>query len=555
VYLSEHFLFMTNHPEIVTLRRPAKSLDASVVLPSSKSISNRLLIIRALSYYSGVSGSQGLPGDRNAATGDHQSTGSSNAPRKTVSDTHLSDKSEAWLPEKSGEKGASGPNQPSSEGSELIPDWWLNAIKNLSDSDDTAVMIKALTSVDPLKDIGHAGTSMRFLTAYYCTQPGRTVMTGSPRMKQRPVGPLVDALRILGADIQYIENEGFPPLEINGSADDNIECLSSEIIAEQKAVIFKQKGKDDKQRSEDGNHYDGSGHKGIGHYRPSKNMKGGAVSIDGSISSQFISALLMIGPVLEKGIELHLTGDIVSEAYIRMTLQLMKSCGAVFSREGNVIRVEPGGYGVAEFTVESDWSAASYWYAMALLEDHSRVTLRHLDEDSLQGDSELTNIFHKLGVVSDFTDRGFVLTKLVNLHPGRFEHDFTNTPDLVQAMAVALCLAKIPFRFTGTQTLRIKETDRIAALQQELKKLGYLLESDERGSFLAWDSKHCDPAVKPVIETYHDHRMAMAFAPAALVRGEIRIADPMVVTKSYPDFWEDMETAGFKMTIESISPQ
>ncbi len=367
--------------------------------------------------------------------------------------------------------------------------------QNLSDSDDTRVMLEALSSNHELKDVEHAGTSMRFLTAYFSSRPGKVILTGSDRMKKRPIGPLVDALRILGAEISYAGNEGFPPLEIHGSR-----------------------------------------------------MKGGEINIDGGISSQFISALLMIAPTMQQGLVLRIGGDLVSSSYVKMTLELMADNGAQYRWDKDTITVLPGTYAVGDYRVESDWSGASYWYVMALLEEHARVRLSFLRNDSLQGDSALVNIFHGLGLVSEFRRGQLDLTRLARIHPGIFSYDFTNSPDIVQSMAVALCMAGIPFMFTGTQTLRIKETDRVRALQNELKKLGYVLESDRKGSFLAWNKQCCEPDSDPVIETYHDHRMAMAFAPAALVLGHIRIKDPMVVTKSYPQFWKHLQKAGFRIT-------
>lgn len=366
--------------------------------------------------------------------------------------------------------------------------------QNLSDSDDTRVMLEALSSDEAQKDVGHAGTSMRFLAAYFSCRPGKVVLTGSDRMKERPIGPLVDALRRLGAEITYTGKEGFPPLEIHGSP-----------------------------------------------------MDGGEITIDGGISSQFISALLMIAPTMKKGLVLNIRGDLVSSSYVKMTLELMAENGAQYRWDTGTISVFPGTYAVGDYRVESDWSGASYWYVMALLEEHARIRLSFLKNESLQGDSALVNIFHGLGLVSEFRQGQLVLTRLARIHPGIFSYDFTNSPDIVQSMAVAMCMAGIPFRFTGTQTLRIKETDRILALQNELKKLGYVLETDRTGSFLSWNKQCCEPDPDPVIETYHDHRMAMAFAPAALVLGHIRINDPMVVTKSYPQFWEHLEKAGFRV--------
>jgi len=366
--------------------------------------------------------------------------------------------------------------------------------ENLSESDDTRVMLEALSSDIETKDVGHAGTSMRFLAAYFSCRPGKVVLTGSDRMKERPIGPLVDALRSLGAEINYAGKDGFPPLEIHGSK-----------------------------------------------------MDGGEITIDGSISSQFISALLMIAPTMKKGLVLHVKGDLVSASYVKMTLELMAENGAQYRWDTGTISVFPGTYAVGDYRVESDWSGASYWYVMALLEEHARIRLSFLKNDSLQGDSALVNIFHGLGLVSEFRRGQLDLTRLARIHPGIFSYDFTNSPDIVQSMAVALCMAGIPFRFNGTQTLRIKETDRILALQNELKKLGFVLETDRKGSFLSWNKQYCEPDPDPVIETYHDHRMAMAFAPAALLLGHIRIKDPMVVTKSYPQFWEHLEKAGFRV--------
>lgn len=368
---------------------------------------------------------------------------------------------------------------------------------DLSDSDDTRVMLEALSSEETIKDVGHAGTTMRFLAAYFSSRPGEVTLTGSDRMKQRPIGPLVDSLRNLGAEITYTGKDGFPPLAIRGTL-----------------------------------------------------MEGGEITVDGGISSQFISALLMIAPTMKQGLVLRIKGDLVSSSYVKMTLELMAECGARYRWDTGTITVFPGTYAVGDYRVESDWSGASYWYAMALLEEHARLRLSFLKNESLQGDSALVNIFHGLGLLSEFRQGQLVLTRLARIHPGIFSYDFTNSPDIVQSMAVALCMAGIPFRFTGTQTLRIKETDRILALQNELRKLGFVMETDKKGSFLAWNKQHCEPDPDPVIATYHDHRMAMAFAPVALSLGHIRIRDPMVVTKSYPQFWEHLKKAGFRVVKE-----
>lgn len=367
-------------------------------------------------------------------------------------------------------------------------------LKNLSDSDDTLVLAKALKNEEDIIDVGHAGTSMRFLTAYLCTQAGEFTLTGSSRMKQRPIGPLVDALKQLGARIDYLENEGYPPLFIRG-------------------------GK----------------------------LSGGQIEIEAGVSSQYISALMMIAPRLERGLTIHLKGDVVSASYIEMTLSLMNRCGADAGFDGRQIRVSQGNYDLEEFSVESDWSGASYWFQIAALLPGSELILPYLSRDSLQGDAVLVQIFDPLGVRATFKKEGLFLHSQEYDLPHRFEYDFSACPDLVQTLAVSLCVLGIPFRFTGTITLRVKETDRIAALQTELKRVGFVLTADPGGKWLKWDGGRCEPEKDPLIRTYHDHRMAMAFAPLAIPLGKIAIEDPGVVSKSYPAFWKDLEKAGFEI--------
>ena len=368
-------------------------------------------------------------------------------------------------------------------------------LQNLSDSDDTVVLAQALENEKDVYDVGHAGTSMRFLAAYLCTRPGKFTLTGSRRMKQRPIGPLVDALKQLGAQIDYLETEGCPPQDIRGG--------------------------------------------GIG---------GGHISIEAGNSSQFISALMKIGPVLKGGLSIRLEGEVVSASYIEMTLALMNSCGAGASFDGKQITIPESAYTVTDFRVESDWSGASYWFQVAALRPGSEIILPHLSPDSLQGDAVLVPLFDSLGVQSSFHRQEVILRSQESDLPHGFEHDFTTCPDLVQTMAVTLCALEVPFRFTGTITLRVKETDRIAALQSELRKLGYVLTADARGEWLQWDGSRCEPESDPLIHTYHDHRMAMAFAPLAITHGKIAIDDPAVVSKSYPGFWKDLEEAGFGVT-------
>jgi 3-phosphoshikimate 1-carboxyvinyltransferase len=367
-------------------------------------------------------------------------------------------------------------------------------LHNLSESDDTRVLHKALDKKEPVIDIGHAGTAMRFLAAYLSTQTGAVILTGSERMKQRPIGPLVDALKQVGARIDFLEKEGCPPLRIEGG-----------------------------------------------------DLRGREIEIEAGVSSQFISALMMIGPLLEGGLTIDLTGGVVSATYIEMTLALMNSCGAGARFDGARISVPQGAYTVEEFKVESDWSGASYWFQVAALLPGSEITLPYLSRNSLQGDAVLVEIFDSLGVQSTFSEEGVLLRSHERALPDYFEYDFTGCPDLVQTLAVTLCALGVRFRFSGTTTLRVKETDRIAALQAELERVGFVLTADPRGEWLAWDGVRCEPQTDPVIRTYHDHRMAMSFAPLAISLGKIVIEDPGVVSKSYPGFWQDLERAGFRM--------
>lgn len=369
--------------------------------------------------------------------------------------------------------------------------------ENLSDCDDTQVMIRALTERPEVMDIGAAGTAMRFLTAYLSVTPGTFTLTGTQRMQQRPIQLLVNALRELGAQIEYAGQEGFPPLRISGQA-----------------------------------------------------LNGGELTLKGNVSSQYISALLMIGPVLTNGLLLHLSGEIISRPYINLTLQLMKEFGASASWVSeSSIRVTPQPYRSVPFKVESDWSAASYWYQLvALSEGSAEVELTGLFSNSYQGDSRGAEVFARLGVGTTFTPQGVKLTKRGELAE-RLDEDFIDIPDLAQTFVVTCALLRIPFRFTGLQSLKIKETDRIEALKAEMKKLGYVLH-DEADSVLYWDGEHCAPETTPVIKTYEDHRMAMAFAPAAICFPHLRIAEPHVVSKSYPSYWDDLKQAGFQVMDE-----
>lgn len=405
---------------------PGNNLTSRVVLPASKSISNRVLIINALS--------------------------------KSV-----------W------------------------------GVKNLSDSDDTRVLEKALEFKDNGFDIGHAGTAMRFLTALLSCTPGEWTITGSVRMKQRPIKILVDSLRKLGAHIEYLEEEGCPPLHIVG-----------------------------------------------------KELKGGIVELDGSVSSQYISALLMIAPSLKGGLTLKLQNRITSRSYIEMTLKLMSLFGVDHTWKHNEIRIEEQKYVPVEYFVEADWSAASYWYEILALSPGGSIELTDLASSDLQGDQIIAYWFEWFGIETTSIPGGIRISKENERCPSRLFLKFHETPDMAQTMAT-LCVAKgVPFHFTGLETLKIKETNRVIALQHELAKLGAELTEPREGE-LKWNG-FVDPVMEqtyPVIETYDDHRMAMAFAPLACSGKVFRIKDPEVVTKSYPSFWNDLLDAGFHIEIEN----
>ena len=420
----------------------------------------------------------------------------------------------------------------------------IASITNLSDCDDTEVMQRWLTERPSTVDVGAAGTSMRFSTALLAVGQGEHVITGSERMKNRPIKILVDALRRLGADISYVEKEGYPPLRIVSKG----------------------------------------------------GLSYGSVSLPGNVSSQYISALMMIGPYLKDGLILTLTDKVISRPYIEMTMSLMRQFGAKVywdcssdesngtvdeycnsnstvdelchsngtvdeslesnsaddkSTESNVIIVEPGRYAVKSFNVESDWSAASYWYEIVALssEGDARVLLPGLYEDSLQGDSKGREVFSLLGVKTEYTKDGVLLSKKTR-EVDTLEYDFVKMPDLAQTFVVTCCMMGVPFHFTGLESLKIKETDRIVALKNEMAKLGFDLE-DRNDSELLWDGRRraltAEEYDSVAIDTYEDHRMAMAFAPVALVNGSIRINNPHVVSKSYPRYWDNLLAAGFQL--------
>ena len=400
---------------------PKKKLQGKIFLPASKSISNRLLVIQALSH-------------------------------------------------------------------ECFP------LDGLSDSDDTQVLQKGLQSKSDVINIGHAGTSMRFLTAYFAATGQVKIVTGSERMKNRPIGDLVDALNQLGANISYPEKTGYPPI-----------CTSGKLLS------------------------------------------GNCIEINCNVSSQFVSAMLLIAPTLPDGLTIKIKGKPVSASYIKMTLNLMQQAGVHSVWENDTITVTRQDYCSQGMTVERDWSAASYWYLMAALADDAEILLEKLMEKSMQGDAVISQMAEALGIKTDYNAEGVLLTK----HGKKsltLELDFINAPDLGQTMAVACCLSNIRFRFTGLQTLRVKETDRIAALQTELLKLGYCVKETEAG-VMEWNGECTEPQPSICISTYHDHRMAMAFAPAAIHFPGLQIDDPEVVHKSYPNFWNDLRKKGVKVSV------
>lgn len=358
-------------------------------------------------------------------------------------------------------------------------------IQNLADCDDTNVLVNALDSNLTTFDIGAAGTSMRFLTAFLSKTVGEWTITGSERMKQRPIKLLVGALNYLGAKIEYIEKEGYPPLRIFGSA-----------------------------------------------------LTGGEIHLKGNVSSQYISALMMVAPCMQNGLKIVLEGKIISKPYINMTKQMMDEYGVDVDFLGNVIQIEQQEYHPIPYKVESDWSAASYWYEILAIVGKGGVFLKGLGENSYQGDSKVAELFEQLGVKTSYMEDGVLLSPNGEL-VSEMEYDFTDQPDLAQTFAVTCCLKGIPFTFSGLESLKIKETDRIAALINELKKLGFVI-FEPTESQLAWNGERCEPDTEISIATYDDHRMAMAFAPVALVQ-PITIEHPQVVSKSYPNFWTDFD--------------
>lgn len=372
-------------------------------------------------------------------------------------------------------------------------------VYNVSDCDDTNAIINAITmhqKGEKYINIGAAGTAMRFMTAMLALRTKATVtIDGSARMRKRPIKELVDVLCQLGAKIEYAgESDSCPPLLI--------------------------------------------------HQAP---MRGGTVSINGSISSQYISALMMIAPGLSEGLTINITGGLVSRPYVEMTAAIMRDFGAQVMCTDNQITIKQGDYQSRTYSVENDWSAASYWYEIRSLIPDVNLRLASLHKNSTQGDSKVAEIFKLFGVETEYTSDGVLLTYNPKSVAERIDIDLQNQPDLAQTIVVTACLKGIPFRISGLSTLRIKETDRISALISQLAKLGYTVRETEDAT-LESDSvrRSCDKA--PAIETFDDHRMAMAFAPASIVVPGITIEDAEVVSKSYPKYWEHLKLIGFNLS-------
>jgi len=361
-------------------------------------------------------------------------------------------------------------------------------LKNLSDARDTQTMQRLLSEKQPVWDVIDAGTTMRFCTAYLAIMGSGEIITGSDRMKERPIKLLVDALRKLGAKIDYLAQEGFPPLRISTQKNDT---------------------------------------------------NAQKISIPGNISSQYISALLMIGPTLPDGISIELTGEIFSRPYIEMTLALMHHFGVNSTWKDQTIHINPQRYKAQSYTIESDWSGASYWYSMVALNQESSITLRGLRSHSFQGDQNIVNIMSKMGVKTEFKSDRVQLTSIPVTEINQII-DFKNCPDLAQTVMVVAAIKGIKLTMTGLESLKIKETDRVIAMKKELLKIGGLL-NEENG---IWRLKSGTvPEPLETIETYEDHRMAMAFAPLCMIRA-ITIRDIEVVKKSYPGYWAHLKSVG-----------
>lgn len=366
----------------------------------------------------------------------------------------------------------------------------LDKITNLSEAEDTNVLKAILSSQKSVLNVGHAGTAMRFLTAYFASQNREVKLKGSSRMNERPIGLLVDALNSIGANIFYLNKQGYPPLHIKG-----------------------------------------------------KELLGSYVQLNASISSQYLSALLMISPYLKRGLKISVEGEMVSAPYVDMTIKLMAYYGVKVEKTSNTYSIPQQAYKAKSYTVESDWSAASYWYEIVCLSEELEVQLNGLRKGSLQGDSALVQLYKKLGVSTEWNDRGIVLKKDRTYtldKDSTLAFNLIETPDLAQALICTCAGLGVKAKFTGLSTLKIKETDRLLALQNELSKMGRKLDVGIDSATLVDANDLYVPT--SAIETYKDHRMAMAFAPLALKVKQLEINNPEVVKKSYPNFWKDLRT-------------
>ena len=374
----------------------------------------------------------------------------------------------------------------------LIDDF--SFLENCSNSKDTCVLTSALTNKNLTKDVGLAGTAMRFLTAFYTIQNSAIVLTGAARMKERPIADLVDALIELGADITYLEKKGFPPLQIRG-----------------------------------------------------KNLDGGFLSINASISSQFISALLLIAPYFKNGLQLELLGEVTSKPYINMTLSLMKQYGVEATWVGTKISVLPGNYSSQVSQVESDWSSISYIYEVLALSNSGEVCISQVSEDSFQGDSKVMEFYRSFGVCSRIKNGQLFLKKESNFTlPKMLNFDCNATPDLAQTIAATACGLGVQVKITGLQTLPLKETNRLMALKVELAKCGAKVMVTNNDTLEVFPLSIM-PFIDLEFETYDDHRMAMSLAPLALKSRSVLIDEAEVVNKSYKNFWEDLRLLSFNI--------
>lgn len=386
---------------------------------------------------------------------------------------------------------------------------------NLSDSMDTQILAEILKNEtggehsETLKKLnvevsyytGHGGTTIRFLTAFFASRPGTRILTGSDRMNQRPIKPLVDALVQLGAKITYLKTPGCTPIKIEGAI-----------------------------------------------------LDGGNVEMDAGISSQFITSLLLLAPTFKNGLNINLNGRIASRSYIMMTLKVLEHFGITHKWTNNTISIPHQEFQAWDYNIESDWSSASYWYEMAALAEEAEIKVKGLKRKSIQGDSVVANLFEFFGVRTEFTEEGVKLTK-TDYRPEIFDFDFSDYPDIAQTVAVVASALRIPMQLNGLHTLYVKETDRVKALKDELQKIGVKADDSVKGSlrlsYPKQENKNTLLEPELLFKTYHDHRMAMSFAPLALVYPEVKIERPSVVKKSYPDYWNDLKAMGFEIKEEA----